>query len=254
MAAVVTGDDHSQHILALVHRKTARDEDAHLGHLAVLQLGQTHLVHLLFVGEEQRFHVVSGLDLLDDLVALFQLVGTGSAQTLRRNLLEVALAGEEHGDRIIRHGFFFRAALLLGQVIQNFAAAGLAVFLGHIVQFIDDDAADAGRFCQNIVQVGDVLFQLFDLAGALEDILPVQVAQLDLSHIIGLHFVDAEADHQVGHHFGLLLSGADDLDGLVDVQQDGGKTLEQVQALFLAVQVVVGAAAHAFHAEGRPLF
>ena len=79
------------------------------------------------------------------------------------------------------------------------------------------------------------------------------MAQLDLRHIVGLHLVDTKADHQVGHHLGLLLGGTDDVDGLVDIQQDGGKTLQQMQALFLAVQVIIGAAAHAFHAEGRPL-
>ena len=39
------------------------------------------------------------------------------------------------------------------------------------------------------------------------------------------------------------LSSADDADSFVDIQQDGSKTLQQVQPLFLAVQVVVGAAA-----------
>ena len=79
------------------------------------------------------------------------------------------------------------------------------------------------------------------------------MAQLDLGHIVGLHLVDAKADHQVGHDLALFLGGADDLDGLVDVQQDGGQALQQMQALFLAVQVVVGAAAHALNAERRPL-
>ena len=78
------------------------------------------------------------------------------------------------------------------------------------------------------------------------------MSQFDLCHIVGLHLVNAKADHQVGHYLGLLLSGADDADGLVDIQQDGGKTLQQVQALFLAVQVVVGAAAHTLNAECRP--
>ena len=99
----------------------------------------------------------------------------------------LALTGEEHGNRIIRDGFLFGTALLLRQIIQDLAAAGLGVLFGHIVQLIDDDAADAGRLCQNIVQVGNVLFQLFDLTRPLEDILPVQVTQLDLSHIVSLH-------------------------------------------------------------------
>ena len=180
-------------------------------------------------------------------------MGTGGAQALGRDLFQVALTGEEHGNGIIRDGFLFGTALLLGQIIQDLAAAGLGVLFGHIVQLIDDDAADAGRLCQNIVQVGNVLFQLFDLTRPLEDILPVQVTQLDLSHIVGLHLVDAKADHQVGHHLGLLLSGADDMDGLIDIQQDGGKALEQVEPLFLAVEIVVGAAADTLHPESGPL-
>ena len=252
-AAVIAGNDHAQHVFALVHAQPSRDEDAHLGHLAVLQFCQTYLVHLLLVGKEQRLHVVAGLQLLDDLVPLLQLVGTGSAQALGRDLFKVALPGKEHGHRVVRHSFFLGGSILFRQVVQDFTATGLAVFFRYIVQFVDDDAANAGGLCQHIVQVGNVLFQLLDLAGALEDVFPVQVAQLDLCHIVGLHLVDAKADHQVGHHLGLLLGGADDADCLVDIQQDGGKTLQQVQPLFLAVQVVVGAAAHALNAERRPL-
>ena len=190
----------------------------------------------------------------DDLVALLELVGTGCAEALGRDLLQVALAGEEDGDGIVRHGLFFGAALFLGQAaVQDLAAAGLAVLLCHVAQLLDDDPADAGGLCEDVVQVGDVGFQLLDLAGALEDIFPVEMAQLDLRHIVGLYFVDAKADHQVGHDLRLLLRGADDVDGLVDVHQNRRQTLEQVEALFLAVEVVVGAAADALHPEGRPL-
>ena len=178
---------------------------------------------------------------------------TGRAQALGRDLLQIALAGEEHGDGIVRHGLFLGAALFLGQVVEDLAAAGLAVLLCHVGQFLHDNFADAGRLCEDVVQISDVGFQLLDLAGALEDIFPVEVAQLDLGHIVGLHFVDAEADHQVGDDFRLLLRGADDVDGLVNVHQNRRQTLKQVEALFLAVEVVIGASADAFHPEGRPL-
>ena len=79
------------------------------------------------------------------------------------------------------------------------------------------------------------------------------MAQFDLRHIVGLNFIDAETDHQVGHNFRFLFGGADDVDGLVDVQQDGRKALEQMQTLFLAVQVKIGAAADALHPERGPL-
>ena len=79
------------------------------------------------------------------------------------------------------------------------------------------------------------------------------MAQLDLGHVLGLHLVDAEADHQVRHDLGLLRGVAHDFDGLVNVEQNCLQALEQVQALLLALQIVVGAAAHALGAEGNPL-
>ena len=79
------------------------------------------------------------------------------------------------------------------------------------------------------------------------------MAQLDLGHVLGLHLVDAEADHQVRHDLGLLGGVAHDFDGLVNVEQNCLQALEQVQALLLALQIVVGAAAHALGAEGDPL-
>ena len=50
----------------------------------------------------------------------------------------------------------------------------------------------------------DLALQLAGLLGALEDVFPVDVPQLDLCHILGLRLVDAEADHQVGHDLLLL--------------------------------------------------
>ena len=58
--------------------------------------------------------------------------------------------------------------------------------------------------------------------------------RLDLRNILRLHLVDAEADHQVGHHrrasrFRL----ADDADGLVDVEQDPLQAFQQMQLFLL---------------------
>ena len=46
------------------------------------------------------------------------------------------------------------------------------------------------------------------------------MAQADLGHKLGLGAVNAEPDHQVGDHLGILLGLPNDLDGPVDVQQD----------------------------------
>ena len=88
-AAVIAGNDHAQHVFALVHAQPSRNEDAHLGYLAVLQLCQTYLVHLLLVGEEQCLHVVAGLQLLDDLVPLLQLVRTGEIEQLEKDIADL---------------------------------------------------------------------------------------------------------------------------------------------------------------------
>ena len=79
------------------------------------------------------------------------------------------------------------------------------------------------------------------------------MAQLDFGHVLGLHLVDAEANHQVGDDLRFLSSVTHNFDGLVDVQQDSFQALQQVQALLLALQIVVGAAAHALGAESDPL-
>ena len=95
--------------------------------------------------------------------------------------------------------------------------------------------------------------QLVDLLGALEDVFPVKVAQLDFGHVFGLDFIDAEADHQVGHHLGLLVGFPDDADSLVDVQQDFLQPPEQVELVLGFLQVEIHPPAHAFGAEGDPL-
>ena len=178
---------------------------------------------------------------------------TGHPQGLRRDLFKISFAGIEHGNGIIRHAFVL--VLILGQLrlVQDLAAARLAVLLGDRRQFVDDDPFDFCRAVQDILQPGDVRFQVRRFLCTPEDVFAVQVAQLDLSHILCLHLVDAEADHQVGHHLGFLFGLAHNAHSLVDIQQNGLQALEQMQALFLALQIVIRTAAHALGAERGPL-
>ena len=120
-------------------------------------------------------------------------------------------------------------------------------------QFLDDDPLDLCLAVQNPLELRDVLFQLANLFRSLEDVFPVEVAQFDLGHIFRLHLVDAEADHQVRDYLGLLLRVAHNGHGLVDVQQDRLKALEQMELVALFAQVKMRAAAHAFDAERHPL-
>ena len=253
VAAVIQRDRHIHRLLALVHAKACRHKFAHDAGLGVGKICRPALVHLTLVGEEQQPGVVAGLDLLHHLVAFLEFLLAAHAQRLGRDLLEVALPGEEHGNRIIRQALLLGGRICGLHVVQNRAAAGLAVFFCHRVQLFDDDPSDLGLGFEDLLQAGNLRLQIRNLLGALEDVFPVQVAQLDLRHIFRLGLVDAEADHQIGHYLGVLLGLAHDADGLVDVQQDGLQALQKVQTLLLALQIVVGAAAHAFHPEGHPL-
>ena len=73
------------------------------------------------------------------------------------------------------------------------------------------------------------------------------------ANVLGLHLVDAEADHQVGYDLGFLCGIAHNFNCFIDIQQDSFQAFEQMQALLLALQIVVGAAAHALGAERDPL-
>mgnify|MGYP000444189603 CR=1 FL=1 len=110
----------------------------------------------------------------------------------------------------------------------------------------------AGAF-ENIFQVCDRLFQFLNFLGAFEDILTVEVAQLDFRHILSLHFVNAKPINQVGHNLGFFRSVAHNFNCLINIQQDSFQAAQQVQTLLLALQIIVGAAAHAFGAECDPL-
>ena len=79
------------------------------------------------------------------------------------------------------------------------------------------------------------------------------MTQLDLGNKLGLRFINAEADHQVGNDLCVLLGLADNLNGAVDIEQNLFQTFEQVQLILLAVQVKVHAAADTARTPCRPL-
>ena len=106
---------------------------------------------------------------------------------------------------------------------------------------------------EDLLQLGDLGLELGDVLGAVEDVFLVDVAQLELGHELGLGLVDVKPAHQVGDDLGLELGAADDGDGLVDVEQDGLQTVQQVQALGLLTQIEAHAAARGLDAPRNPL-
>ena len=78
------------------------------------------------------------------------------------------------------------------------------------------------------------------------------MAQLDLCHELCLDFVDAESDHQIGNHLGLLLGFPDDPYRLVNIQKNPFQPLQQMELVLLLLQVKISPAADAFDTESDP--
>ena len=204
------------------------------------------------VGEEQQLRAAVDLAGPDYLVVFLELVLIAHPQGLRRYLLEVPLPGQEDVHRTQLHRLLRNVRGFL-HVVEEHRAAGLTVFLGDLPQLVDYQLVDAVFIAEDILHVGDLLFKVGGLLGALEDIFAVDVAQLDFSNVLRLHLVDAEPYHQVGNYLGFLVGLADKLYRIVDVEQYLLETVEQVELFLLLFQVEGYAALYAVPAEYRPL-
>ena len=127
------------------------------------------------------------------------------------------------------------------------------MLLVHRGEFVVDDLLDLFLARENSVQLRDVGLELLDVLRAVDDVFLVDVAQFDFRHEFGLDLVDIEALHEVGHNVGLEFRAANDRDGLVDVEQNRLKAVQQVQAVGFFVQIEVHAAAGRFDAPCHPL-
>ena len=110
-------------------------------------------------------------------------------------------------------------------IVDELRPARLSVFCRHRLQLLADETAQLSLAGEQRVQLRDLALERFRLLQTVQQELFIDVAQLDIGHILGLHLIDAEADHQVRHDLGVLLGLADDGDGLVDIEQDLAQTL-----------------------------
>ena len=224
---------------------------AELRGLRIGKVRRAALVDLRFVGENKHFGAVRCFEALARPVVFLVLLLAAHAQRERGDLFEVPFARKEQVDRIILHRFLLRR---FGYIrgIGDDAAARRGVFLHHLLQLRDDDRAELAAACQRILQLGDLAFELVGLLGALEDVFAVDVAQLDLGDILGLHLVDTEADHKIRHNIALALGAADDGDGAVDIEQDLFQSVEKMEFFLLLRYVKVYPPPHAFQPPGDP--
>ena len=129
----------------------------------------------------------------------------------------------------------------------------LAVFRADSLQLLADNGLDFFVRAEQVFQLCDLFFQTVRFLQAVQQELFIDVAQLDLRHILGLHLIDAEADHEVRDDLRVELRFADDADGLVDIEKNFAKTLEKMQLVLLLLQLVVHPPLDAFAAPRRPL-
>ena len=195
---------------------------------------------------------VGGRELDKGLVAVLVFELRGLAQNAVRHLLEVALAREHDGDRVLLD-LGLQAYLDDVGGLDAARATRHDVFLVDRRQLVADDFLDVLLAREDLLEFGNLALELRDVLGAVEDVLLVDVAQLELGDELGLGLVDIKSAHQVGDYLGLEFGAADDGDGLVDVEQDRFETVQQVQALGLLAQVEVHATARGLDAPCDPL-
>ena len=179
----------------------------------------------MVVGKEQQFVPVGGFLLPEHGVTLLELLLAAQAQVGGLDLLQIPLGRKEHSHRVVRH-LLFRLRRSLLHIVKNFRTAAGVVLLGYRLQLAHDYFFHLVLAGEHFLQLGDLILQILNILNALKDILPIQVAQLDLRHIFRLGLVNAKANHQIGHHIDLCLGLPDDLNRLVNIQQNLGQTLE----------------------------
>ena len=195
---------------------------------------------------------VGGRELDKGFVAVLVLERGRLLEHAVRHLLKVAVAREHDGDRVLLDlGLQAYLDDLMG--LNPARAARHHVLLVDRCQLVADDLLDVLFAGEDLLKLGNLALELGDVLGAVENVLFVDVAELKLGDKLGLGLVDVETLHKVGYNLCLELSAADDGDGLVDVEQNCLKAVQQVQALGLFAQVKVNAATRGRNTPLDPL-
>ena len=194
---------------------------------------------------------VAGLETAAQTVPFLVFVLTAHAQGQRGDLFEIALFGQEDGDRIVRNRLVI---VRLGQFvgIDDRAAARGRKLAVDFRQLVNQHGAQLAAAVQDALQRGDVLLQGFDLRGAAQNVFPVDVAQADFGDKLGLRLVNAEADHQIRYDIAFEFGIADNLDRAVNIQQNLLQALQKVQFVLLPCQFMENPAPDAFRTPCNP--
>ena len=170
---------------------------------------------------------IGGRELDKGFVAILVLERRSLLEHAVGHLFEIALAREHDGHRVLLDlGLQAYLDDLVG--LNPARAARHHVLLVDRSQLVADDLLDVVLAGEDLLKLGNLTLKLSDVLGAVEDVLLVDVAELKLGYKLGLGLVDVETLHKVGHDLSLELGATDDGDGLVDVEQNRLKTVQQV--------------------------
>ena len=233
--AALRGEDHIVRLAELLIAQLAHVEEGidaivrldveHVLDGTSLRLARTLLdfvnaqpVATAFGGEEQHRVVHRGMiDVLDEvLIAGGSAFGSDPAAALRaefgqRCALDVAEVADGDHHFVVRIEVF---GVEIRKVGQDFGLALVAIGLFHLQQFVLNHLLAEFGIRQNLIEVGNALFEFVVLAA---EFLLLQTGELRQTHLddgLGLHLVEREALHQAllrllrvaarlddGHHF-----------------------------------------------------
>ena len=138
-------------------------------------------------------------------------------------------------------------------IVDQLGLSRLTVFAADRIELLADHCLDLFLRAEQLFQLRNFPFQTLGLLQTVEQKFLVDVAQPDFCHILCLHLIDAEADHEVRNDLGVELCFADDADCLVDIEQDLAQTFEKMQLVLFLLQLEIDPPADALAAPRGPL-
>ena len=190
---------------------------------------------------------------LPDKVIVLQILGIDApaAALLRAvridcHALDIALAGEG-----IAAGLLFDEILNVDLIfhVLDLGQPFVAEFITDCDQFILQNALDQVDIAQNIVEIRDLLFQLFVFRRQLFPLQALQRFQAHIQDALGMHVRKTEALHEL--LLGIIVAAADDLNDFINMILGDEQAFQKMGPLLGFSQVIFCPANDQLFLEGQ---
>ena len=148
---------------------------------------------------------------------------------------------EGHEDLLLRDEVLL---VHLELVVADLAAPRVGEALPEPDDLLLDHAVDHSRVGEDVLQLGDLLDQLFVFLAQLPALEAGQPAEAEVDDGLRLPFGEAEALFQRGLRGLLVLRATDDRDRLVEIVEDDDQPFEDVRPVTRGLELVPGAPGH----------